>query len=266
MNILITSGSIVETIDNVYYIGQKSDASIAAIIGEEFSKDHNVDKIFFLYGEKSRFPWESSSSNDQKFFLDEWLDKVGLFPVLNMNHFTSTLEKLLSENHIDVVIHLMSVPNYGKTVVHLLKHEKDAKDFVKKIAENFGLQVEVSTNEEGNALAPTPSTFGKMKAGYQRVFLEQQPQEKVLSFIQGLSPNATVISSKFEFDVEEDDLVSLGKQSLAKNNTDFVIASDIESYKKGDEDGYYIIGKDGSSTKRLDSEDLAARLLDIFLP
>ncbi|PGK51195.1 hypothetical protein CN918_25745 [Priestia megaterium] len=265
MNVLITSGSIVETIDNVYYIGQKSDESIAAIIGEEFSKQNYVDNLFFVYGEKSRFPWESSSSNDQKFFLDDWVDKVGLYPVSGMIHLTETLTKILDEHHIDVVIHLMSIPNYGKTAVHLLRHRHDAAEFIKQLASNFGLDISFAT-EGTEHHPPAASTFGKMKTGYKRVFLEQKPQEKVLSFIQTLAPAATLISSKFEYNVSSDDLLTLAHTSLNKNNSHMVLTSDIEAYKNGDEETYFLVSKTNLMPAPLGSDDIAQNLVDLFHP
>ena len=261
MNILITSGSIVETIDNVYYIGQKSDESIAALIGEEFSKQNNVDKIFFVCGEKSRFPWESSSSNDQKFFLEEWLDKVALYPIMNMEHFTDTVTNILKNNQIDVVIHLMSITNYGDTVVHLLKNEKDATSFIHKIASDFGLDVTVSGDEAKEA---HHSVYGKMKTGFKRVLLEQSPQPKILDLIKTTSPSSFVISGKFEFDVPEELLLQFAKESLMKNSSDMVLASDIEAYKKGDTETYFLVDKNQTS-KAFDSMDVAIEIVERFL-
>lgn len=265
MNVLITSGSIIETIDNVYYIGQRSNESIAAIIGEEFSKQSFTDKIFFLYGEKSRFPWESSSSNDQKFFLDEWLDKVALYPIMNMQHFSQTLEKILTEHKIDVIIHLMSIPNYGNTTTHLLKGKSDAIKFIKHLADDFGFSIEVTDMDNEQNTPQHITTLGKIKTGFNRVLLEQLPQQKVLSLIQSYSPNSMIISSKFEFDVSEEELIQFSQESMNKNGTQYVLASDIEAYKNGDEDGYYLIGKDIENPKRLDSLDVALQIIEIFL-
>lgn len=261
MNILITSGSIVETIDNVYYMGQKSDESIAALIGEEFAKQNNVDKIFFLYGEKSRFPWESSSSNDQKFFLDEWLDKVALSQILNMDHFTETLDSILSEHNIDVVIHLMSITNYGDTNVHLLKSSEDATTFLHEVAEKFGLEISVTGDAAKEA---QHSVYGKMKTGYKRVFLEQQPQPKILERIKKLSPSSFLISGKFEFDVPESSLLQFAKESLLKNGSNLVLASDIEAYKKGDTESYFLIDGKQTAPKSYDSMDVVVEIVERF--
>lgn len=262
MNILITSGSTTEFIDNVHFIGNVSDGSLGSIIGEEFSKQSFVEKVFYLCGKNARYPWQYSSSNDQKFFLDDWLDKVAVYHVDNAHHLSDTITDLFKTYKFDVVINLMSISNYGDTIFHLINDSKDAATLIKRLADDFGVEVEIKT-PVGDTLVPINSN-GKILSGYKRLFIEQKPTLKILKQLRELSSNTLIVSSKFDSGIDETDLIKEASDSLKKNYSDLVIAADFAQHRKSLKEVGYVVDKD-RSYKRYESSDSIANALVEFV-
>jgi len=263
LNILITSGSTSDFIDNVHYISNVSDGSLGSVLGEELSKMVNVEKIFYVCGKKTKFPWQHASSNDQKFFLDEWLDKIAIYPVEDIEQMEKTVSEIFSLFDIHAVFHMMSIVNYGNSKIHLLDNQRDAADFIEHVAKTFGLSVDVKTDV--SQILPTAKEENRILSGFERLFIEQSPTKKILRLFREMKKDLKIVSSKMEYGAGYEKIIADSNASILKNNSDLVVAIDLFECQKESESIAYIV-QPGEEVKRLSSTDsICSFLLDYIL-
>lgn len=263
MNILITSGSTIDFIDSVHYVTNISDGSLAANIGEELSKQLDVERIFYVCGKKTKYPWQHSSSNDQKFFLDEWLDKIAIYPVDDVNDLEKEVTDIFTEFNVDVVIHLMSIVNYGNSRVHLLNNKKDAASFIEHIAQHF--DVAITVNEDVSAITPSNPDENRILSGFDRLFIEQLPTKKILKLFREFKEDVTIVSSKTAANGSHDQLITDAQKSLENNNSDLVVAIDLDECKRESDAVIYAVSPTNSEPKRLQTNEKIADFLIEFI-
>lgn len=258
MNILITSGSTVDFVDSVHYVSNVSDGSLAANIGEELSKQIGIDKVFYVCGKKTKYPWQHSTSNDQKFFLDEWLDKIAIYPVDDIEQLEDTVHDIFGRFQIDAVVHLMSIVNYGKSKIHLIDNKKDAADFISEIAKTYDLTVDIK--DDFSSFTSKTIDNNRILSGFDRLFIEQTPTKKILKLFKELKSDIKIISSKIESGVSYEKLILDSKNSLGKNGSDLVFAIDLKECEKEGENILYVVSKN-DETKRLKTSDSISNYL-----
>lgn len=259
MNLLILAGSTIEKLDDMHIIEHLGERFLGAIIGEEFSKEEKIEKIFFICGKDARYPWQRSSLAE-KFSFDEWSDKIVTFHVETYEEINETLDNLLETYSFDMVVNLLSIFHYEKSVCHLLKDKNDAKCLIEKIAKDFNLSV--SVQEKENQIE-SHINKQKIESGYERLFIEQYPTRKILKKIQDTAINSIIVSSKFEFNEQKSELISSSKESLQKNGTDIVLGMDLLINRKQYKEHVFLVKKD--DTKEFYSfEDLANELYTLL--
>jgi phosphopantothenoylcysteine decarboxylase/phosphopantothenate--cysteine ligase len=106
LHVLVTSGATKENIDGVRFITNLSTGRTGAAIADYFSRKNNF--VTALLGEDSMLP----STDCEKIFFK------------NFNDLNCKLEKLLSENNFDAVIHLAAVSDFSLESI-----EVDGKKF-----------------------------------------------------------------------------------------------------------------------------------------
>lgn len=242
MNILITSGSTNHFIDNVNFISHISDGQLGANIGEEFSKYPEVEKIFYICGRNSTYPWQHLSANDSKFFLEEWSDKIVKYVVDDVEEIETVLNEIVKTHEISAFIQMMSIANYSESLLHHVSNKKDAVALIEKIAKDFSIPVSFGEmNLEG---LEKNSDSERITSGHKRLFIEQKPTKKILKEIKHLTKIPVTISSKFEYNISEEEMVSIGTRSLQKNKSDMVIAVNINEKKENENETSYLIHKE----------------------
>lgn len=257
MNILITSGSTNEFIDENHYIGNVGDGSFGSIIGEEFSKLHATDKVFYVYNNRSRYPWQHFSNHDQKFFLDDWLDKISLHPIEDAKGLEETIVNIYSDYKIDAVIHLMSIPNYANSKIYGMNNSSDAYKLIQKIAMDFDL--DLSLDLEDVDLIET----NQLHSGYEKVFIEQTPSKNILDVLKSSEHPPFIIGSKIESGHSNDNLIIDANDSLINNDIDYVIAININDYKYKNNESSFLVNKDKSYSKFETIDGIAQKLTEI---
>lgn len=257
MNILITSGSTIDYIDNLNFVGNANNGLFGSLIGEELSKNRGVEKVFYICGKESRFPWQHFSQNDQKFFLEEWLDKIAVYQVHDIEHLNATVVDIFNEYKIDAVLHTMSISNYGNSKVHLLGNGKDAKQLIEHIGKLFDLEVTIKGDTSGEVNEKVRG--GKIVSGFPHLFIEQSPVRKMMKMFKEISPDTLLFSSKFEKGISDDDIIHFASDSLKRNDSDFVLASDITDKKKS-----FLVHKDEKVDRFSSVEQFSSFLISLI--
>lgn len=262
MNILITAGSTLDFIDSIHYVSNINDGAIAAGIGEELSKQPEIDQIFYICGKRTKYPWQHQTSNDQKFFLDEWLDKIAIYPVDDIDDLEKSVDEIFTKFEIDTVIHLMNIVNYGDSKVHLLNNKKDAANLIEYLAKDFNLDIEIK-NDLTNVF-PSEKEEQRIISGYEKLFIEQSPTKKILRTFKNYKPDVKIISSKIESGVSSERLTQDALRSIKNNNSDLVLALDIEENSKESESVVYLVKDDNNINKLKNVENISEHILDFI--
>ncbi|QST02735.1 hypothetical protein IMZ31_19490 (plasmid) [Pontibacillus sp. ALD_SL1] len=224
MNILITSGSTREMIDPSHYMSGLFGGSIGALLGEECSMKSEVEQIFFVHSRDARYPFESTSMDDSPFSMDHWKEKVTLYPADTIEDLEHQITSILENHVVDVVVHLMSIHNYGKSNLHFIDNAQDAEDFIHYISGIYGIDI--------NILPAHRPIYKEMESGFNHLFIEQTPTPKLMDLFREHPSSPMIISSKMNVSKNPQDVLKKAKRSLAKNNTDFVIALDHYAYQE----------------------------------
>ncbi len=128
----------------------------------------------------------------------------------------------LVKNH-DVLIHSMAVSDYTPVYMAGIKEVADVEniyDFLeKKNTEN-----KISSADD-----------------YQVLFLKKTP--KLISSIKKWNPNIQLIGFKLLVGVSKEELWAVARDSLKKNQADYILANDLMDIKDGQHRAY-LIGKD----------------------
>ncbi|GAB6429222.1 phosphopantothenate--cysteine ligase [Bacillus cereus] len=224
MNILVTSGNISEFIDDVTYVQSITCPRIGAAIAEEFSRYSKVKKIFFVHTPNTAIPFTNSHSYDFKFSLDEWVEKIGVQEVNNISDLEKTIANIMTTEHIDCVVHLMSIPNYFTSSVHLLSTTQDALDAMKVLANDFDIPFSLGTEHI--------NTDNTIQSGHKECIIRQTHREKIISQFAKLNPEAVLISTKVRNYKDLERTKAEMTDSMERNKSNLVIGIDLGENKK----------------------------------
>lgn len=262
MNILITSGSTSHFIDDVNYLTNISDGSLGSYIGEAFSKQNDVEKIFYVCGKDSRYPWQSDTANDSKFFFDDWLDKVAVFTVDDVHEVTDTVDSILKEYEINTFVHLMNINNYGDSQLRHISNQLDASDMINEIAKEFDLEVDVKTVLPLDVFKTLDND--RITSGHKKLFIEQSPTPKVLKRFKAFK-DSILITSKIESNVEDDDIIDIAHHSLKRNGSDMVISMNVNEIDILKEDISYLVDAEKKSDKCFDFDAASNKIVEFVM-
>ncbi|MGT2907881.1 phosphopantothenate--cysteine ligase [Streptococcus dentiloxodontae] len=220
MKILITSGGTSEAIDAVRAITNKSTGSLGKTIAELFLK--NGHEVTLLTTKSALKPAAHP--------------KLTVYEISNVASLLETL-KPLTRSH-DVLIHSMAVSDY--TPVYMT-------DMAELEATNHPAQLLSKKNTESKISS---------EADYQVLFLKKTP--KIISQVKSWNPDICLVGFKLLVDVAHDELITVARQSLRKNQADYILANDLREVQSYQHVGYLV-----SETEEIKAEtkDAIARLI-----
>lgn len=216
MKIIITAGGTSERIDDVRSITNTSTGRLGHAIGECFRKEESIEQIYYLHGLRAQ-PVEGSN--------------VTAIPIEGVRDLQAQLEKILTEEKIDAVIHAMAVSDYMVREVTTLEKIKSG--------DNEKL--------EGN----------KISSNIDDLTIIMQRAPKVISSIKGWCPDTTLVGFKLLSHVPHEELIQVGSNLLEKNKCSFVMANDVAEIGGGKHKGY-LIHRDGTYDTMENNEEIAA--------
>jgi len=173
-HVLITSGPTRGNIDAVRYISNRSSGKLGAIIAEEALRAGA--RVTFVYGWGSQTPREVPSSAQLAPVVVETVDDV-----------LNAVERVLTTDRPDAVIHLMAVLDY----------------------------------------VPADPLATKTPSGQDEWTIRLVRTPKVIKSIRRLAPEAYLVSFKLEVDRTEGELIRIAHESLQRNGSQLVVANDL---------------------------------------
>lgn len=208
-NIIITAGPTNETIDAVMKITNMSTGALGAIVADTlFSNyDEQINKIYYISTKLSLKPNYNG-------------DKIVYLKVESAEDLLNTLEKLLTTEKIDAIVHSSAVGDYvGEYVIR-------AEDIVDEI---LSLQKDEITREKLISIFENPSfkcnNDTKISSYEKNLIVKLGLTPKVISSIKKLSPSTKLIGFKLLEGVTEDELYEVAHRLLIKNDANYIVAN-----------------------------------------
>ena len=228
--IVITSGGTSERIDNVRKITNSSSGKLGMTIANHLLEKEDV-LIYYVCSKKALKPSD---------------DRVTIIEIDDTIELKNTVQKLLTDEHIDFFIHAMAVSDYMTDYVTTI-------DKIKKSINNYKDVDEAFENIE---------TLGgsKISSYEDNLVIVLKPTPKIISIIKDLSPTTFLVGFKLLDGVSKNELISVAKQLRDKNNCDLVVANDLSSIRNGNHTGF-IIDKEDTVEEAHGKDDIAKHLV-----
>ena len=202
MNILITSGGTSEKIDQVRSITNHSTGQLGKMIVERF-----LD---------AGFPVTLVTSPTAVRPKERPL--LTMILTANVAELQLVLEEQTPKHQ--VLIHAMAVSDYSPVYMVGLEDVKEASDL-----EQFLHR----TNQESKITSDDD---------YQVLFLKKNP--KLISLVKTWNPDIRLIGFKLLVDVAQDQLLSVARASLEKNQAEMIVANDLSEIQDGKHQAYLV--------------------------
>lgn len=206
MKILITSGGTTEKIDSVRGITNHSTGKLGKIIAETFlRKGHQVSLV--------------TTENAVK---PEPNDNLSIYQISNVATLMETLEPLVKSH--DVIIHSMAVSDYTPVYMTDFENLKNTQD-LESLLQERNTESKISSNSD-----------------YQVLFLKKTP--KLISLVKDWNPAIQLIGFKLLVNISKEELISVARASLRKNQAAYIVANDLSQIKGNQHKAYLVSAKD----------------------
>jgi len=206
-NIIITAGGTSEKIDDVRVISNFSSGRLGLEVARAFlESEAGVGKIYYLCDKNTVVPEG---------------DHIEAVRVMGVQGLLEALERLLTTEKIDAVIHAMAVSDYT----------------VKQVTTMSAIRAGEEDDPE-KALAD-----GKISSEIEDLVIVLKKTPKVIGEIKKLQKDTILVGFKLLTNVEKDVLIDTGYRLMKKNECDLVLANDLCEIT-GDQHVGYLIEKD----------------------
>ena len=220
MKIIITSGGTSEAIDRVRAITNHSSGRLGKQLVETFlEKGAEVTLVTTKHALK---PAPHS--------------RLTILEISNVQSLMETLEPLVQTH--DAIVHAMAVSDYTPVYMTDLDEVRAAAD-LRLLLDKKNTETKISSQAETQVL-----------------FLQKTP--KVISHIKQWNPDIRLIGFKLLVDVSKEELITVARHSLSRNQADYILANDLTDIN---ENGHraYLVGAD--SIDQLETKQEIAALI-----
>lgn len=221
MKLLITSGGTSEAIDRVRSITNHATGRLGTELATTFLEaGHEVSLVTTHQAiQPSAHP------------------NLTTYYIKNVADLAATLEVLVKEH--DAIIHAMAVSDYTPTYMTGLSELLDTPD-ITNLLDKSTSAAKVSSQEEVQVL-----------------FLKKTP--KLISNIKQWNPAIRLIGFKLLVAVSPEELVSVARESLIRNQADLIVANDLTEIAADQHIAYLV--DENTETKVTSKKELAEALL-----
>lgn len=244
-NIVITAGPTNERIDAVMKITNMSTGALGAVIADTFLEDKNdeIGTIFYISTKLSYKPRIAS-------------EKVKFVKVESTDDLICALQKIFSENKIDIIIHSAAVGDYaGKYVIR-------AEDLVDEIFEMIQNKKLISKESLLKVFENPRSVCNdetKISSYEPHLMTMMKLTPKVISRIKKMAPNVTLVGFKLLEGVSKEELYDVASRLREKNDADYIVANDLSKIGNG-KHWAMILDKEGIVTECETKKEIAKSL------
>lgn len=224
-NIIITAGGTSEKIDEVRVISNFSSGRLGLAVAAAFleSKGAGVGKIYYLCDRNTNAPSD---------------ERVEIVRVLGVQGLLEALERLLTTEKIDAVIHAMAVSDYTVKQVTTLSA--------------------IRAGEEDDP--DRKLTEGKISSEIDDLVIVLKKTPKVIGEIKKLQKETVLVGFKLLTGVPKDTLIETGYRLLRKNGCDLVLANDLTEID-GEKHAGYLIAQDGDYERLTTKKEIAGAIV-----
>lgn len=222
MKLLITSGGTSEAIDQVRSITNHASGNLGKIIAEQaLERGHEVSLVTTKQAIKPQ-PHE----------------RLTIHEISNVDSLMKSLEPLVKSHH--ALIHSMAVSDYTPVYMTGLEEVRSIED-VTQLLDKTNTETKISSADD-----------------YQVLFLKKTP--KVISYVKDWNPDILLVGFKLLVQVPKDQLLAVARQSLEKNQADYILANDLADIDKNQHIAYLVNQKDHIQART--KEEIAQLILD----
>jgi len=219
--IIITAGGTSEKIDEVRVISNFSSGRLGMEVAKAFlgSETAGVGKIYYLCDRNTIVPSDG---------------RVEAVRVMGAQGLLEALEKLLTTEKIDAVIHAMAVSDYTVRQVTTLEAVRTGTE-----------------NDPEKKLGA-----GKISSEIEDLVVILKKTPKVIGEIKKLSRDTILVGFKLLTGVPKDVLIDTGYKLMQKNGCDLVLANDLTEITEDRHVGY-LISQNGDYEKLTTKKEIA---------
>lgn len=254
LNIVITAGGTVESIDEVRSINNLSSGKLGSYLCSETIKliennPHVIScAIHYIVAKTAIKP--HVESNDKI--------SVKLYEVTDTNSIKNTVEELLNKVHIDYFIHSMAISDFTpKMIVDVNDLVQELYEKVMKIKENSNeaiMKAEIDSIIRNPRYAINRQQKVSSKADVM-MLLEKTP--KIISLVKDKNKQTYLVGFKLLRNVEEAQLIEAANKLTRDNGCDLVLANDLQYIIDGEHIGLLI--KSGKVINRFNGKQSIAK-------
>lgn len=235
MRVLITAGGTSEPIDQVRSITNHSTGRLGKAIAENFlaSGDWQVD---YLTTKRALLP--AVHENLTFHFIE------------STQELLVTLTDLLTKNTYDAVIHSMAVSDF--TTEAAVSEET----FLEEAKQALPLTDIAAVQKLLDRLSKSATGERKISSNTNRLILTLKKTPKVIQQIKKLQPETLLVGFKLLVNVPKEELFAVARESMQKNQADFILANDLTEVSETQHHGY-LLAKDGEVTEGHTKKEIA---------
>ena len=237
MKVLITAGGTTEKIDQVRAITNHSTGRLGQALADHLAAnpDTTVDYV-----------------TTRQALKPERRSNITIYTIESAQDLFLQLEALTKKEHYDAIIHSMAVSDF--TPAFSFSEEQLAKKLPAS-----------STQEElANWFAENEqikNSASKISSDTEHLVLVLKKTPKIISYLREWQPKAKIIGFKLLVDVPKESLLTVAKNSLINNKTDFIFANDLTEIH-GETHHGYLLSKDGTVEEAQSKSEIAALLTE----
>lgn len=243
MRILITAGGTAEKIDSVRSITNHSTGSLGKIIAETWLEQGAI--VDYVTTRQAKIP--AAHPNLTVHYIEDTQELL------------ACLETLLAQSPYFAVIHSMAVSDF--TPASSLSQEV-FMERINQLLPQFNNQV---TPDLLRVLVEQPlEATGKLSSDTDHLLMILKKTPKVIQRIKQIQPQTILVAFKLLVDVSEEKLFQVARASLAKNQSDYVLANDLTTIKENQHIGHLLTATDKIGTGTSKAE-IATLIVDTLL-
>lgn len=238
MNILITAGGTSEKIDEVRSITNHSTGQLGSLIAEAFlAENAKVD-----YVTTARAIRPSNHKN------------IHFYQIEGTQELSDTLSMLLVTNTYDAVIHSMAVSDFTPT------QSLSQEAFLAKINQLATMKKTITAEDLALLMTDSGEKTTKISSNTDHLFLILKKTPKVIQQIKKSQPHTLLVGFKLLVDASKEELLAVTKNSLAKNQADYVLANDLTSIQQNQHTGY-LLNNTGEIVSQAETKEEIAQMI-----
>lgn len=223
MKILITSGGTSEAIDRVRSITNHSTGQLGKMIAETFLKAGY--EVSLVTTKRAVKPLEQEG--------------LTLYLVESVADVQAQLQVLVPKHQ--VLIHAMAISDYRPVYMAGLSEARQVDD-IAQLLERTNQETKISSKEDVQVL-----------------LLEKTP--KLISKVKEWNPAIHLIGFKLLVDVSKEELIAVARDSLVRNQADYIVANDLTAISNQGHHAYLV--SHDATLELATKEEIAQTLLEI---